>query len=583
MKSCELSYYCYALNVSEFLSAVLHLTVAPAKLVSGSVQSKMEDKEKTDILLLESLSEFREELANCSKFAELLSAGIDIFVNDAFSQSHRIYASTVAITRFCYACVAGFHFEEGLYQVKKAIKTNKKQFIAIIGGGKLLEKAAALHFLAARCDGLVFVGMMAFQIMHAQGLPVPKKLVERGAIKEALNLTQFAKFRRWVPVDIGPKSLDEISSLLSECKKILWIGPVKFGLLSQDTSGASKLATMLDKLNRRNCDITVVGNMACEALTSVSTSFSSHNMVDNASVLWEILKGRKLPGLMALDRAYPFAIDWNATYTDPAHPLVVDIGSGNGLFLFRMARRRKDLNFLGLEINEKLVSRCLAYVHQSGMKNGKRNINFSIDSFQLPREAGSCINTEPMVDDLWADSLGALMLVDLGLHGKLFLMEQSSWCMWRLDDKCPNPDFNKPEHRWSMLQRLLIEAIADLLASDGKVFLQSDIEAVAVRMKEQFVQYGKGKLAVMQDHGDANIGQGGWLTENPFGVWSDWEQHVIDRGALMNCELEGPMDGNPSNGDPMDDSPCEPPMLENSSKDLNALTVTYWVYLLLNI
>ncbi|CAL5418574.1 unnamed protein product [Camellia sinensis] len=110
----------------------LSFKVAPAKLVSGSMQSKMEDKEKTDILLLENLSEFREELTNCSKFVELLSAGIDIFVNDAFSQSHRIHASTVAITRFCYACVAGFHFEEGLYQVKKAIKTNKKQFIAIV-------------------------------------------------------------------------------------------------------------------------------------------------------------------------------------------------------------------------------------------------------------------------------------------------------------------------------------------------------------------------------------------------------------------------------------------------------------------
>ncbi|XP_028052943.1 uncharacterized protein LOC114257383 [Camellia sinensis] len=514
-------------SVAEFLSAVLQLKVAPAKLVSGSMQSKMEDKEKTDILLLENLSEFREELANCSKFAELLSTGIDIFANDAFSQSHRIHASTVAITRFCYACVAGFHFEEGLCQVKKAIKTNKKQFIAIIGGGKLLEKAAALHCLAARCDGLVFVGMMAFQIMHAQGLPVPKKLVERGAIKEALNLTQFAKFKSmpilfpkdfwcindhlpkrielfpahnildgWVPVDIGPKSLDEISSLLSECKKILWIGPVKFGLSSQDTSGASKLATMLDKLNQRNCDITVVGNMACEALTSVSTSFSSHNMVDNASVLWDILKGRKLPGLMALDRAYPFVIDWNATYTDPAHPLVVDIGSGNGLFLFRMARRRKDLNFLGLEINEKLVSRCLAYVHQSGMKNGYFIAANATSTFR------SIVSSYP----------GKLVLVSI---------------------QCPNPDFNKPEHRWSMLQRLLIEAIADLLASDGKVFLQSDIEAVAVRMKEQFVQYGKGKLAVMQDHGDADIGQGGWLKENPFGVWSDWEQHVIDRGALM--------------------------------------------------
>lgn len=369
--------------------------------------------------------------------------------------------------------------------------------------------------------------MMAFQIMHAQGLPVPKKLVERGAIKEALNLTQFAKFRSipilfpkdfwcindrlpkqielfpahnildgWVPADIGPKSLDEISSLLSECKKILWIGPVKFGLSSQDTSGATKLATMLDKLNRRNCDITVVGNMACQALTSVSTSVSSHNMVDNASVLWEILKGRKLPGLMALDRAYPFAIDWNVTYTDPAHPLVVDIGSGNGLFLFRMARRRKDLNFLGLEINEKLVSRCLAYVHQSGMKNGYFIAANATSTFR------SIVSSYP----------GKLVLVSI---------------------QCPNPDFNKPEHRWSMLQRLLIEAIADLLASDGKVFLQSDREAVAVRMKEQFVQYGKGKLAVMQDHGDANIGQGGWLKENPFGVWSDWEQHVIGRGAPM--------------------------------------------------
>ncbi|KAL7170204.1 hypothetical protein ACSBR2_035127 [Camellia fascicularis] len=51
-----------------------------------------------------------------------------------------------------------------------------------------------------------------------------------------------------------------------------------------------------------------------------------------------------------------------------------------------------------------------------------------------------------------------------------------------------------------------------------------------------------------------------------------WDMAIL----LRNCELEGPMDDNPSNGDPMDDSPCEPPMLENSSKDLNALAVMYW-------
>ncbi|XP_052176808.1 uncharacterized protein LOC127791083 isoform X9 [Diospyros lotus] len=429
-------------SVAEFLSVILQLKVVPAKLV-GRMQSIVENEEKSDILLLENLSQFREELANCSKFAELLSAGIDIFVNDAFSQSHRILVSSVGITSFCHACVAGFHFEGALHQLKQLVVSNKKPYLAIIGGSNLLEKAAALHFLASRCDGLVFVGMMAFQIMHVQGLPVPMKLVEPAANEEALNIIQAAKFRSipilfpedfwcmsgrrenqvelfpahcipdgWVPVDIGPKSLGKISSFLSRSK------------------------------------------------------------------------------------AYPFEIDWSATYRNPARPLVVDIGSGNGLFLLEMARRRKDLNFLGLEINEKLVSHCLSCVQQSGMRNGYFIATNATSTFR------SIISSYP----------GKLVLVSI---------------------QCPDPDFNKPQHCWSMLQRPLIEAIADLLASDGKVFLQSDIEGVAMRMKEQFLRHGKGKLVVMQDHSDNNIGQGGWLKENPFGMHSDWEQHVIDRGAPM--------------------------------------------------
>lgn len=85
-------------------------------------------------------------------------------------------------------------------------------------------------------------------------------------------------------------------------QKILWIGPMKFRSSGQDIIGGSKLAIMLDNLNIRNCEITFVGNMACKVFTRVSSSASIQNVVDNASVLWEILKGRKLPGLVALDR-----------------------------------------------------------------------------------------------------------------------------------------------------------------------------------------------------------------------------------------------------------------------------------------
>lgn len=89
---------------------------------------------------------------------------------------------------------------------------------------------------------------------------------------------------------------------INDVQKILWIGPMKFSSFGQDIDGASKLAIMLDNLNRRNCEITFVGNMAYKVFTRVSSSASIQNVVDNASVLWEILKGRKLPGLMALDR-----------------------------------------------------------------------------------------------------------------------------------------------------------------------------------------------------------------------------------------------------------------------------------------
>ncbi|KAK1283985.1 hypothetical protein QJS10_CPB21g00329 [Acorus calamus] len=90
-----------------------------------------------------------------------------------------------------------------------------------------------------------------------------------------------------------------------------------------------------------------------------------------------------------------------------------------------------------------------------------------------------------------------------------------------------------------MLQRTLIEAIADLLATDGK----SDIEAVAARMKEQFIKYGKGKLAIIDD----GVSSAGWMEENPFGIRSDWEQHVVDRGAPMFRLMLKKLDSNVSN------------------------------------
>lgn len=111
------------------LSTILELKVVPVEFVSGQMHYATQE---SDILLLENLLQFKEEPANCKGFAKLLSSGVDIFVNDAFSKSHRVLASTVGISRFCYASVAGFYFEAGLSQLKKITETSEKPYVAIV-------------------------------------------------------------------------------------------------------------------------------------------------------------------------------------------------------------------------------------------------------------------------------------------------------------------------------------------------------------------------------------------------------------------------------------------------------------------
>lgn len=111
---------------------MLELEVVPVKHVSGYMHSDVEDSKRSGILLLENLFRFKGERANCSKFAKELAYGVDIVVNDAFSESHKVLASTVGVASFCYAYIAGFYFEEGLYKLKKIIKTTERPYMAIV-------------------------------------------------------------------------------------------------------------------------------------------------------------------------------------------------------------------------------------------------------------------------------------------------------------------------------------------------------------------------------------------------------------------------------------------------------------------
>lgn len=120
------------LYASDFLSEVLQIQIVPMQNISCNKLSKIGGPKKPHIVLAENLSKFKEEVANCLEFARELSSGVDIFVNDSFSHSHKVLASTVGVTRFCYACMAGFHFEESLYLLKTVTDAAKKPYVAIV-------------------------------------------------------------------------------------------------------------------------------------------------------------------------------------------------------------------------------------------------------------------------------------------------------------------------------------------------------------------------------------------------------------------------------------------------------------------
>lgn len=118
--------------LSDHLSSVLQLKVVPANGFSGFSKSEITNSEKVDLLLLDNMTRFKEELANCSEFALELTSGANIFVNDAFSVSHKILASTVGVTRSCYASVAGFHFEEQSSLLLEIVENKNHPYIAIV-------------------------------------------------------------------------------------------------------------------------------------------------------------------------------------------------------------------------------------------------------------------------------------------------------------------------------------------------------------------------------------------------------------------------------------------------------------------
>lgn len=175
---------------------------------------------------------------------------------------------------------------------------------------------------------------------------------------------------------------------------------------------------------------------------------------------------------------------WDCVYAQLSQPLHLDIGCARGEFLLSMATLEPNWNFLGLEIREPLVEQANAKVSELGLRNLYYlfgNVNNSL---------------KPLLESFEAGTLQRVTL------------------------QFPDPWFKKRQAKRRVVQPELVDTLATYLMNGGEVFLQSDVEAVAVEMCDRFQVH-----PAFQKQG-ADL----WLATNPLPVPTEREVSTLSRG-----------------------------------------------------
>ena len=323
--------------VAERLSAIISKKVVLSNSCIGDDALSLSNKlENGDIMLLENVRFYPEEEKNDSNFAKELASIADMYVNDAFGAAHRAHASTEGVTEFLTPSVAGFLLEKELKYLQGAIDNPIRPLAAIVGGSKVSSKIGVLDSLLDKCDKIIIGGGMIFTFYKARGLDVGNSLVEEDKLELAKNLEEKAQSKGvqlllpsdvvladsfspnanskisdinnisgdWMGLDIGPDSIKLFQDALSECKTIIWNGPMGVFEFDKFANGTNAIALTLSQLSSNSDVCTIIGggdSVAAVEKAGLAEKMSHISTGGGASL--ELLEGKVLPGVAALDES----------------------------------------------------------------------------------------------------------------------------------------------------------------------------------------------------------------------------------------------------------------------------------------
>ncbi|MGF6860410.1 phosphoglycerate kinase [Rhodobacteraceae bacterium MBR-64] len=286
-----------------------------------------------EVLLLENTRFHAGEESNDAMFAASLGALGEVYVNDAFSASHRAHASTEGLAHVLAAC-AGRQMQAELQALSAALGNPHHPVVAVVGGAKVSTKLDLLSNLVSRVDHLVIGGGMANTFLAAQGLGIGRSRVEEDLAETARAIMEKAESvgcaihlpvdvvvaREFAPgvstqtvaadacpedamiLDAGEKTVAAIGEVFEGCRTLIWNGPLGAFEMPPFDAATKAAAQKAAELTRAGRLVSVAGGgdtVAALNLAGVSDDFSYVSTAGGAFLEW--MEGKVLPGVAALD------------------------------------------------------------------------------------------------------------------------------------------------------------------------------------------------------------------------------------------------------------------------------------------
>ena len=295
------------------------------------VKNKFSHLKNGEVILIENIRYFKEETDDDENFSKKLGSLGDIYINDAFSCSHRKQSSIHKITKFVNKSFAGPLLKKEITAINLVIKNKKEPVTCIIGGSKISTKINVITSLIEKINNLVIVGAMANNFFVYKNIKIGKSLVEKNT-KEIIkkiyenskkynckiiipedcvvstsfegnginkNLNQIEESE--IILDIGSNTIKKIKYIIDQSNTVLWNGPAGYFENKNFLNGTMSIAENISKNTHEKSLISVLGGGDTLAAINKSKNKLSFSHLSTAGgAFLEYLEGKDLPGLSVL-------------------------------------------------------------------------------------------------------------------------------------------------------------------------------------------------------------------------------------------------------------------------------------------